>query len=111
MLPDFQDLCGVDFDVINDQQAKALNDRIVANYRNSDWLHDIITERANIEFMFNDSYGARLKFTTAYPFEVLVFNVTTLANGFHSTEHPSHGTAPIGRLPPTISLQGRWTIT
>src|SRR5262245_52452544 len=82
-LPAFQDLYGVDFESISDEQARALNDRIFENYRDQKWLYHVITERANIELMFNDPHWARLKLTTYYPFEVLVFNVTTLVRGFH----------------------------
>src|SRR5947207_5991488 len=53
-LPAFTDLYGVDFDRITDAQARDLNDRIFANYRNPDWVFHVITERANIELMFND---------------------------------------------------------
>jgi len=45
-----------------------------------------VTERANIELMFNDPYWARYAFTTSYPWEVLVFNVTPLTRGFHASE-------------------------
>src|SRR5262249_37300653 len=34
----------------------------------------------------NDPYWGRLDFATHYPFEVLVFNVTTLLDGFHRSE-------------------------
>ena len=36
--------------------------------------------------MFNDPYWGRFDFRTDYPFEVLVFNVTTLLDGFHPSE-------------------------
>jgi hypothetical protein len=85
-LPAFQDLYGVDFDRITDTQARELNDKIYRNYLNQRWLFEVITERANIELMFNDPYWARLEFHNDYPFGVLVFNVTELVHGFHSTE-------------------------
>src|SRR5262245_10619758 len=85
-LPAFRDLYGVDFDRITDEQAVRLNDQIFENYRSPEWLHKVVTERANIELMFNDPYWDRLDFETHYPFEVLVFNVTTLVQGFHSSE-------------------------
>jgi predicted TIM-barrel fold metal-dependent hydrolase len=90
-LPAFQDLYGVDFDRITDEQARQLNDRIYRNYLNQTWLYHVVTERANIELMFNDPYWARLDFRTDYPFGVLVFNVTMLVRGFH----PSEFTAPL----------------
>ncbi len=88
-LPAFRDLYGVDFDRITDAQARELDDRIFENYRDPRWLTHVVTERANIELMFNDPYWARFAFTTSYPFEVLVFNVTTLVRGFHPSEFKS----------------------
>lgn len=93
-LPAFQDLYGIDFDTITDAQAADLDERIFQNYQNQKWLYQVVTERANIELMFNDPYWARFKFTTAYPFEVMVFNVTTLVRGFHSTEFSSPWDSP-----------------
>jgi hypothetical protein len=85
-LPAFQDLYGVDFEKMTDAQARDLNDRIFRNYLDSRWLYEVVTERTNIELMFNDPYWARFKFQTDYPFGVLVFNVTTLVRGFHPSE-------------------------
>ena len=85
-LPAFRDLYGVDFDRITDEQAAALDARIFANYRDTRWIHHVVTERARIELMLNDPYWGRFDFTTHYPFEVLVFNVTTLVDGFHPSE-------------------------
>ncbi len=93
-LPAFQDLYGVDFESITDDEARALNDRIFENYRDRKWLYQVVTERANIELMFNDPYWARFAFTTSYPFEVLVFNVTTLVRGFHPSEFSSEWDDP-----------------
>ncbi len=88
-LPAFQDLYGIDFDRITDEQARSLNDRIFENYKDATWLTHVVRERANIELMFNDPYWARFSFKTTYPWEVLVFNVTTLVRGFHSSEFKS----------------------
>jgi hypothetical protein len=85
-LPAFRDLYGVDFDRISDDEARRLNERIFENYRDQKWLHHVVTERANIELMFNDPYWNRLGFKTYYPFEVLVFNVTMLVRGYHRGE-------------------------
>jgi predicted TIM-barrel fold metal-dependent hydrolase len=85
-LPAFKDLYGVDFDRITDTEARELNDRIYRNYLEKRWLYEVITERANIELMFNDPYWARFDFRTDYPFGVLVLNVTTLVEGFHPSE-------------------------
>ncbi len=82
-LPAFADLYGVDFDHLTDEQARDLDDRIFAHYQDQRWIYHVITERANIELMFNDPYWGRLDFKTDYPFGVLVFNVTTLVSGFH----------------------------
>ncbi len=88
-LPAFQDLYGVDFDHITDEQARELDGRIFRNYLDRRWLYEVVTEKANIELMFNDPYWARFDFRTDYPFGVLVFNVTTLTRGFHPTEFKS----------------------
>lgn len=93
-LPAFKDLYGVDFDTITDDQARALNDRIFENYKDPRWLHHVVTERANIELMFNDPYWARFAFKTSYPFEVTVFNVTTLVRGFHAAEFTNPDDSP-----------------
>jgi hypothetical protein len=88
-LPAFQDLYGVDFDRITDDQARELDRRIFDNYRDPRWIYRVVTERANIELMFNDPYWARYSFTTSWPWEVLVFNVTPLVRGFHPSEFVS----------------------
>jgi predicted TIM-barrel fold metal-dependent hydrolase len=85
-LPAFADLYGVDFDHLTDEQARDLDERIFGHYQDQSWLYHVITERANIELMFNDPYWGRLDFKTDYPFGVLVFNVTTLVSGFHPSE-------------------------
>ena len=63
-----------------------MNERIFRNYLDRRWLYEVVTERANIELMFNDPYWARLDLRTDYPFGVLVFNVTQLVRGFHPSE-------------------------
>jgi hypothetical protein len=93
-LPAFSDLYGVDFDTITDEQARALNERIFANYQDARWFHDVVTNRANIELMFIDPYWARLKFERSYPFQVLVFNVTSLVRGFHPSEFSNPWDSP-----------------
>lgn len=93
-LPAFQDLYGVDFDRITDQQAAELNNRIFKNYRDQKWLYHVVTERANIELMFNDPYWARYDFKTHYPFEVMVFNVTPLVYGHHASEFEKSADSP-----------------
>ncbi|HZW34382.1 MAG TPA: amidohydrolase family protein [Isosphaeraceae bacterium] len=85
-LPAFTDLYGVDFDRITAAQARALDQKIFANYRDPTWLFQVVTERANIELMFNDPYWGRFDFKTDYPFGVFVFNVTTLVSGFDPSE-------------------------
>jgi hypothetical protein len=88
-LPAFADLYGVDFDHITDAQARELDGRIFRNYLDRRWLYEVVTEKANIELMFNDPYWARFDFRTDYPFGVLVLNVTTLTRGFHPAEFKS----------------------
>ena len=83
LLPAFRDLYGVDFDTITPEQARLLNDRIFANYKDDKWLVDVITRRANIELMFIDPYWARLQFGRAYKFSVPVLNVTQILSGTH----------------------------
>lgn len=85
-LPAFQDLYGIDFDQVTDVQARQLNERIYRNYLDQRWLYEVITQKANIELMFNDPYWARLEFKQDYPFTVVVFNVTPLVRGFHPAE-------------------------
>lgn len=85
-LPAFRDLYGVDFERITDEQARELNDRIFANYRDDRWLTDVVTRRANIELVFNDPYWAPYEFRQDYPFTVLVLRVNPLFRGFHPTE-------------------------
>ncbi len=88
-LPAFADLYGVDFDRITDEQARDLNHRIFENYKDQRWLYEVVTERANIELMFNDPYWARFDFKADYPFTVGVLNVTTMVRGFHESEFKS----------------------
>lgn len=85
-LPAFKDLYNIDFDTISDADARSLNDRIFNNYKDARWFHDVVTNRANIELMLIDPHWARLRFSTSYPFEVLVFNVTTLVRAHHASE-------------------------
>jgi len=86
MLPAFRDLYEVEFDTITLEQARKLNDAIFENYKTDKWLHEVITERANIELMVVDAYWARLEFTTHYPFTVALCNVTSVVRGFHPSE-------------------------
>jgi uncharacterized protein len=85
----FHDLYGVDFDCITDAQARDLNARIYRNYLDRRWLYEVVTERANIELMFNDPYWARYDLRTDYPFGVFVLNVTPLVHGHHASEFKS----------------------
>ena len=80
-----QDLYGVDFESLDIAGVRDLNRRIFDNYRDPRWLYEVVTEKANIELMFNDPYWARYKFETAYPWEVMVFNQNPLITGFHPT--------------------------
>ncbi len=89
VLPAFSDLYGVDFETMTDAQARQVNNRIFDNYRDDKWLHEVVTERANIELMFIDPYWARFKFERAYKFAVPLLNVTSMVDGFHSDEFKS----------------------
>src|SRR5437660_462774 len=51
-----KDLYGIDFDAITDEQAADLDRRIFRNYLTKDCLFEVVTEKANIELMFNDPY-------------------------------------------------------
>ncbi|MFH1719693.1 MAG: amidohydrolase family protein [Planctomycetota bacterium] len=86
LLPAFRDLYGVDFDTITPEQARDLNDKIFENYKTDKWLHEVITQRANIELMVVDAYWRRLDFKTDYPFTVALCNVTSVVRGFHPSE-------------------------
>jgi hypothetical protein len=90
----FRDLYGVDFDTITDQGAHDLDRRIFENYKNPKWLYQVVTERANIEIMFNDTYWNCHGFTPSYPWEAVVFNVTTLVRGFHRSEFENRTGSP-----------------
>ena len=94
LLPAFQDLYGIDFDSITDEQAARLDQRIFENYRDQKWLYQVITERANIELMLNDRYWAPLDFKIYHPFEVIIFNVGFLLNGFHPSEFKEPSSDP-----------------
>lgn len=83
LLPAFRDLYGVDFDTITTDEARKLNERIVANYQDDKWLVDVITRRANIELMLIDPYWNRLQFGRSYPFAVPLLNVTEIIRGSH----------------------------
>lgn len=93
-LPAFSDLYGIDFDTITDDQARDLNRRIFANYQNERWIYEVVTERANIELMFNDPYWDRFTRTNYYGFGVMVLNVTRLLRGFHPGEYPGEVDSP-----------------
>ncbi|MBM3290694.1 MAG: hypothetical protein FJY92_11130, partial [Candidatus Hydrogenedentes bacterium] len=94
MLPAFQDLYDVDFDRITPAHAQSLDDRIFENYKDQRWLYHVVTERANIEIMFNDPYWARLDYTPYYPFEMRVLNVSTLHRGFNPSEYTNPNDSP-----------------
>ena len=93
-LPAFTDLYGVDFESLTDDQARELNHRIFTNSQKEAWIYEVVTERANIELMFNDPYWDRLAYTNNYPFGVAVLNVTRLLRGFHPTEFPAEVDSP-----------------
>lgn len=85
-LPAIQNLYGMDFESITDEQAAKLNDRITANYRDQRWLYEVITEKANIEVMLNDPYWEPFDFKTYYAFTANVLRLNPLFHGFHPSE-------------------------
>ena len=94
MLPAFADLYGVDFDTITAEQAVALNEQIVENYRDDKWLHEVVVEKANIELMLIDKYWNRLNFDREYRFTAPVLNVTELMRGSHPDQFTSDNDSP-----------------
>lgn len=94
LLPAFQDLYGVDFDRVSDDQARGLDRRIAENYRDPRWLYEVVTERANIELMVVDRYWAPLEMRSDYPFAVSALNVNSLFRGFHPSEYRSQHDDP-----------------
>lgn len=89
VLPAFTDLYGIDFEMMTDAQARELNNRIFENDKSDEWLHHVVTERANIELMLIDPYWARFKFERPYKFAVPILNVTTIVDGYHPSSFSS----------------------
>ncbi len=85
-LPAIRDLYGIDFESITDEQARALNARIIANYRDQRWLYEVITEKANIEVVVNDPYWDPYDFTPPYRFNALVLRLNPVFRGYHPSE-------------------------
>lgn len=94
VLPAFQDLYGVDFETMTDDQARKLNQQIFDNYRDDRWLKETVTKRANIELMLIDPYWARLKFERSYQFAVPILNVTAMVDGTHASSFASSTDSP-----------------
>lgn len=94
LLPAFQDLYGVDFETMSDEQAAALDRRIFENNKDDRWLKDVITNRANIELMLVDPWWARLKFERAYQFALPILNVNSLVDGFHPSSYTNSTDSP-----------------
>jgi uncharacterized protein len=86
LLPAFQDLYGIDFETISDQQALRLNEAILNNYQDDTWVKRVIQDRANIELMLVDSYWTPFDFKLYWPFELRVLRIDSLLRGFHATE-------------------------
>lgn len=94
LLPAFRDLYGVDFDTITREQARDVSARIFANYRDDQWLLDVVKNRAKIDLMFIDPYWSRFKFARDYDFSVGVLNVTTLMQASHPDRFESPFDSP-----------------
>ena len=86
MLPAYRDLYGVDLDQITDAQAEELDRRIFENYKNPEWVQNVVSLRANIELVLIDPYWSKFDFRTFYKFGVFVLNVSSLLQGFHQTQ-------------------------
>lgn len=80
MLPAFRGLYGVDFERLSPEEARRLNDRVAANYRNPHWMEEAVVRRANIELVLVDGHG-RLRWDADYRFTVPVLNVNGLVKG------------------------------
>lgn len=87
LMPAFTDLYGVDFDTITTDQARELNQKVFANYKDQKWLVDVIRNRANIALMFVDPYWSRLELFPHYEWTVPLLNVTTLVDGYHESQY------------------------
>jgi uncharacterized protein len=90
----FTDLYGVDFEAITDDQARTVNDRIFDQYRDRNWVYEVVTERANIELMVMDPYWNRLGFDVEYPFAVSTINVTPFIRGIHASDFSTTNDSP-----------------
>lgn len=89
LLPAFRDLYGVEFNRLDVDGLRALNDRVFENYQRPGWTEEVITERARIELMFIDPHWGRLQFSRAYEFSVPVLNVNTLLKSTHRDNFPN----------------------
>ncbi len=94
MLPAFRDLYGVDFDTITGQQARQLNQQIFQNYQKSDWVEQVVTERANIELIIVDPFWSRIGAQRDYKFSVPVLNVTSMIEASHPDRTKAVGDSP-----------------
>lgn len=94
-LPAWRDLYGVDFDVITDKQAAALNQAVMKNYENPAWPREVV-RKANIELMLIDPYWARLDLENCFPNEpyaIGVLNVSTIISD-HYPGRPDDTSSP-----------------
>jgi uncharacterized protein len=86
MLPIFQDLYGADFESLNVEQAKELNERMEKNLANPDWAAEVLLKRANTELVVVDLFSMSAADKGHYPFVVHTCNVRWFINGFHPSE-------------------------
>lgn len=86
LLPAFTDLYGVDFESLTPEQARQLDQRIRKNYQDPNWIHEVISVRAGIEFMFIDPHWRYGELKQYWPFQVMVLRVQQLLSGFHRSE-------------------------
>lgn len=90
----FQDLYQQDFAHLSAREAAQLDEQIYVNYQTEDWVPKVVTQQANIEYMFIDPHWCYGEVQRYYDFQVQVFRVQHLIqSGFHITEF--QGAAPL----------------
>jgi len=86
MLPIFHDLYGVDFESLDLEGAKKLNQRMEETLANPDWAAEVLLKRANTELIVVDHSSMSAAHKDRYPFVVNTCNVRWFINGFHPSE-------------------------
>jgi uncharacterized protein len=90
----FKDLYHRDFAHLSALEAAHLDEQIFLNYQRDDWVDQVVTRHANIEYMFIDPHWCYGEIRRYYDFQVMVFRVQHLIQGgFHISEF--QGEAPL----------------